>query len=103
MPLAVLPAAGLLGLLGLLAKTQSWACAGTLLDNCSISGSLKAEPASAAHAGQNVVRLVWGVTLASYGPDDAAGDTRLVPSLPNVQAGGTGSMQAWVRGLGFMV
>ena len=38
-----------------------------------MAGSLKAEPAPAGQWSQNAVRFAWGTTLATYGPDDAAG------------------------------
>ena len=43
------------------------------MDSGQVAGMLKAAPGSPAAPTQNLIRLAWGVTTASHGPDSSEG------------------------------
>ena len=43
------------------------------MDSDQVAGMLKASPGSPASHTQNLVRLAWGVIIASHGPDSSGG------------------------------
>ena len=55
--------------------------AGTMLDSEPVARRLQADPAGPSHSAQNALRFAWGVTLATYGPDDSAGEHMLTYTL----------------------